>query len=60
MLPVPAPLVAPIVLLYLQARWQVMNEEMTGKCLRQVEHIHGHLWHLKSCTLVYVCWCTLN
>jgi len=20
-----------------------MNEEGTGKCLRQVEHIHGHL-----------------
>jgi hypothetical protein len=23
-----------------------MNEEWTGKCLRQVEHIHGHLWHI--------------
>ena len=22
-----------------------MNEERTGKCLRQVEHILGHLWH---------------
>jgi len=22
-----------------------MNEEMTGKCLRQVEHNRGHLWH---------------
>jgi hypothetical protein len=21
-----------------------MNEERTGKCLRQVEHIRGHLW----------------
>jgi hypothetical protein len=25
-----------------------MNEEMTGKCLRQVEHIRGHLWHRYS------------
>jgi hypothetical protein len=25
----------------------VTNEERTGKCLRQVEHIHGHLWHIK-------------
>ena len=32
---VPAPLVTPIVL--------IMNEEKTGKCLRQVEHIRGHL-----------------
>ena len=22
-----------------------MDEEMTGKCLRQVEHIRGQLWH---------------
>jgi hypothetical protein len=22
-----------------------MNEERTGKCLRQMEHISGHLWH---------------
>jgi replication-associated recombination protein RarA len=22
-----------------------MNEERTGKCLRQGEHIRGHLWH---------------
>jgi hypothetical protein len=22
-----------------------MNEEKTGKCLRQVEHIRGHLLH---------------
>jgi len=22
-----------------------MNEERTGKFLRQVEHIYGHLWH---------------
>ena len=23
-----------------------MNEERTGKCLRQVEHIRGYLWHI--------------
>jgi hypothetical protein len=23
-----------------------VNEERTGKCLRQVEHICGHLWHI--------------
>jgi len=25
-----------------------MNGERTGKCLRQVEHIRGHLWPLWS------------
>jgi hypothetical protein len=25
-----------------------MNEERTGRCLRQVEHIRGHLWHRYS------------
>jgi len=25
-----------------------MNEERTGKCLRQVEHMRGHLWHIYS------------
>jgi len=25
-----------------------MNEEMTGKWLRQVEHIRSHLWHRYS------------
>jgi hypothetical protein len=25
-----------------------VNEESTRKCLRQVEHIHGHLWHRYS------------
>jgi hypothetical protein len=25
-----------------------MNVERTGKCLRQVEHIRGHLWHSYS------------
>jgi hypothetical protein len=35
-------------LLLLQTRWQVMNEERTWKCLRQVEHICGHLWHRYS------------
>ena len=28
-----------------------MNEEWTGKCLRQVEHICGHLWHRYSITV---------
>ena len=26
----------------------VMDEEKTGKCLGQVEHIFGPLWHRKS------------
>jgi len=25
-----------------------MNEERTGKCLRQVEHIHGHMLDVQS------------
>ena len=28
-----------------------MNEERTGKCLRQVEHIRGYLWHSYSITV---------
>jgi len=28
-----------------------MNEESTGKCLRQVEHIRGHLFHRYSITV---------
>jgi hypothetical protein len=28
-----------------------MNEEGTGKCLRQVEHIRGHFWHIYSVAL---------
>ena len=28
-----------------------MNEELTGKCLRQVEHIRGHLCHRYSITV---------
>jgi hypothetical protein len=28
-----------------------MNEKRTGKCLLQVEHIRGHLWHLYSLTV---------
>ena len=43
---VPVPLVAPVVLIQLQTRWKIMNEERTGKCFRQVEHIRGYLWHL--------------
>jgi hypothetical protein len=29
----------------------VMNEERTGKCFRQVEHIRSHLWHRYSITV---------
>jgi hypothetical protein len=29
----------------------VMNEERTRKCLRQVKHIGGHLWHRYSITV---------
>jgi hypothetical protein len=28
-----------------------MNEERTGKCLWQVEHIRGHSWHRYSITV---------
>ena len=54
---VPAPHVAPVMLLLLQTRWQVMNEERTGLWLRQMKHIRGHLWHKysvteKSCTML--------
>jgi hypothetical protein len=28
-----------------------MNGERTGKCLRQVEHIRGYLWHRYSITV---------
>jgi len=28
-----------------------MNDEKTGKCLRQVKHIRGHLWHRYSITV---------
>ena len=43
---VPAPLLAPVVFLYyLQNRWQVTNEERTGKFLRKMEHIDCHKWH---------------
>ena len=28
-----------------------MNKERTGTCLRQVEHIRGHLWHRYSITV---------
>jgi hypothetical protein len=30
---------------------QATFEERTGKCLRQVEHICGHLWHRYSITV---------
>jgi len=28
-----------------------MNEERDEYCLRQVEHIYGHLWHRYSLTI---------
>ena len=43
-----APHVAPVVLLLLQTRWQVMNEERVLLWLRQTEHIRDHLWHRYS------------
>jgi len=33
-----------------------MNEERTGECLRQVEHIRGYLWHVCSVTLTKPLW----
>jgi hypothetical protein len=35
----------------LQTQWEVMNEERTEKCVWQVEHICGHLWHIYSTTV---------
>jgi len=37
-----------------------MNEEKTGKCLRQVEHTRGHLWHIYSITINQVMVATAN
>ena len=37
-----------------------MNEERTGKCLRQVEHIRSHLWHRYSITVSQVMVATVN
>jgi hypothetical protein len=31
-----------------------MNEERTGKCLRQMKYIRGHLWHRYSITVNHV------
>ena len=31
----------------------VINEERTRKCLRQVEHIRGHLWHRYSVAVIH-------
>ena len=36
-----------------------MNEERTGKCLRQVEHIRGHLWQRYSITVNQVTMATV-
>lgn len=38
-----SPLVVPFLLLKLQTQSLVMDEERTGKCLRQVEHIREYL-----------------
>jgi hypothetical protein len=38
----------------------VMNEERTGKCLRQLEDIHGHLWHRYSVKVYQVMVATVN
>jgi hypothetical protein len=38
-------------LLTLPVRVTLSNEERTGKCLRQVEHIRGHLWNRYSITV---------
>jgi hypothetical protein len=46
-LAVPSPHVTPVLLLHLQTRWEVLNEEKTGIWL-EVEHIYGHLWHRYS------------
>ena len=31
-----------------------MNEERTGKCLRQVEHIRGHLLNVKKSDISFL------
>jgi hypothetical protein len=41
-LAVPSPHVTPVLLLHLQTRLEVLNEEKTGIWL-EVEHIYGHL-----------------
>jgi hypothetical protein len=33
---------------------QTLNQESTGKCLRQVEHIRCHLWHRYSISINHV------
>ena len=57
---VPAPHVAPVMLLLLRTWWYVMNEERTGLELRQTEHICGHLWHRYSVTVNQVMVVTVN
>jgi hypothetical protein len=37
----------------------VMNEERTGKCLRQTEHCRGHLWHRYSMVMVVTSICSI-
>jgi hypothetical protein len=38
----------------------VINEERTGKWLRQVEHIRGYLWHRSSISVNHVMVATVN
>jgi hypothetical protein len=37
-----------------------MHEERTGKCLRQVEHNRGHLWHIYFIAVNQVMVATVN
>jgi hypothetical protein len=57
---VPAPLVTPVVLIWLQTRWYVLIEARNWQCLREVEHIRGHLWHRYSITVNQVMVATVN
>jgi hypothetical protein len=43
-------LVAPVVLLLLQTRWQFMNEKAAGAVMTKTEHIRCHLWNEYSVT----------
>jgi hypothetical protein len=37
-----------------------MNEDRIVKCLRQVEHIHGHVWHKYSIAINQVMVATVS
>jgi hypothetical protein len=51
---------APVVFHQSQTRRYVMNDERAKKCLRQVEHIRGHLWHRYSVTVNQVMMATVK